>query len=267
MTELSTLRDRWRESASEEDLSAYLLAWAEVGAPLPKALETAARFGSEPAAQALGIEVAEPPAILQLHSADELRAAFGSWEAGFFYLLAVCRFVRGFWIQHSPEAAEAMAEVAPLLKSSQDWFDKRRDEDGATALVWSRAAWAQAELLEGRLESSLGNRDGGRGVRHLVLGFGMLAYVCAEPKAPLHRDRPQVSTAGVSVDEIRLQRVLSSHFEVREAVKGVMYAESPELNTKIGAFRKDITPSLARFEARAASALARWLLAGALLRR
>jgi len=267
VTELSALRDCWQESGSEEDLSAYLLAWAEVQAPVPHVLETAARFGSEPAAKALGVEVAEPPAILQLHTTDELRAAFGCWEVGFVYLLAVCRFVRGFWIQQSPEAAEAMAETGPLLKSSQDWFDKRRDEDAATALVWGRASWAQAELLEGRLEETTGRPDGARGVRHLILSLGALAYVCAEPEAPFHRDRPQVSTSGVTTDEIRLQRVLSSHFEVREAVKGVMYAESPELNTKVGAFRKDIEPALARFEARAASTLARWLLAGALTRR
>lgn len=265
MTELETLRGRWQESGSQEDLASYLQAWAETQAPVPQVLETAARFGSESAAQALGIEPGQPPAILQLHTADEIRAAFGSWEAGFVYLLAVCRFVRGFWLQQGQVAEEAMAEIAPLLKSTQDWFDKRREEDAKTALVWARAAWAQAELLEGRLEGAGG--FGGRGVRHLVLSFGMLAYVCAEPKAPLHRDRPSVSTAGVSVDEIRFQRVLGSHFEVREAVKGVMYAEQPELNTKIGAYRKDIEPVLARFEARAASALARWLLAGALIRR
>lgn len=262
MTELSTLRDAWQESGSDEDRSSYLRAWAEAEAPLPRTLETAARFGSEAAAQALGIEVQEPPAILQLHTADEIRAAFGSWEAGFFYFLAVCRFVRGYWIQQGQEAEEAMSEISPIMKSSQDWFEKRREEDAKTALVWGRAAWAQAELLEGRLE-----KIRSRGVRHLVLSLGMLAYVCAEPKEPLHRDRPQVSTAGVSTDEIRFQRVLSAHFEVREAVKGVMYAEHPELNTNVGAFRKDIEPALARFEARAASALARWLLAGALIRR
>jgi hypothetical protein len=262
VSELSTLRDRWQETGEEGDLSAYLRAWAEAEAPVPRVLEVAARFGSEPAAKALGVEVADPPPILQLHTAEDLRAAFGSWEAGFVYFLAICRFVRGYWIQQDQEVEEAMTEISPILKSSQDWFDKRRAEDAATALLWGRAAWAQAELLEGRLE-----KFHSRGVRHLVLSLGMLAYVCAEPKEPLHRDRPQVSTSGVSIDEIRFQRVLGAHFEVREAVKGVMYAERPDLNTKVGAFRKDIEPALARFEARAASTLARWLLAGALIRR
>lgn len=260
---LTALRDQWRASESEDDLASYLRAWgASDATPVPKALEIAARFGSEPAALALGLDPSPPPAALQMQSADELRAAFGCWEVGFLYLLAVSRFVRGFWLQQGQAAEEAMAEIGAILKVCQDWFDRRRDEDAADALTWARASWAQAELLEGRLEG-----QGGRGVRHLVLSFGSLAYVGADPKAPLHRDRPQVSTAGVSTDEIRFQRVIRSHFEIREAVKGAMYLERPELNTSTGAFRKDIEPAMARFEARAAGALGRWLLAGALSRR
>ncbi|MBL4849689.1 MAG: hypothetical protein JKY65_29515 [Planctomycetes bacterium] len=261
-SDLAALRAKWHETESDEVRSEYLRAWAEAGcAPISDPLLVAARFGSDAAAHALGLEVSNAPQVLSLPAADSIRFAFGAWEAGYIYFLALARFVRAFWIQRGQSTADAMGEVQPLLEASQLWFDSRSEADSGKTLVWARAAWAQGELLEGRLQ---GQEDHPRGVRHLVLSLGHLGYVGAPRGEPFSRDRPERHDKGLSDDELRFARVVSAHFQVREAVKGVMYAEQPGLNTKIGAFRKDIVAAAERFEARAAGALCRWILAGAL---
>ncbi|RMG06657.1 MAG: hypothetical protein D6731_25305 [Planctomycetota bacterium] len=153
-------------------------------------LALAARLGSRPAADALGIEPTPPPPFLDRFAVGEeafLAHFQRSWEAIFIALSGALDILRREWALRCPELLEALDELHPLAQAGWDWFaGARRNEDALTALAWARSQSAYAELLAERPPAELG-----RAFSSFCQALGLMAYVGAPAWAPLRRGHPE----------------------------------------------------------------------------
>lgn len=253
---LRELQRRFRASGAPDDERAYLAKLAQVDR---EKVALAARFGSAAAAAALEAPAADPPPIFRCHDAAKLQELFGSWEAALVYTRCALHHVLEWWASRGPEYVESVQELRLTWTAASQWFDGERTEEASRiALAWARSGNARADLVSGRF------RREGRSLWHLALALGGLAYVCAPLDEPFRSDQPQGrprSPLGVPLDaaRIRLQRVVGNHFEVYEAIKGVMYVEHPGLCMTQPEYASTLDAALRPFEALAARGLLRWL--------
>lgn len=263
--QIEALAERWRSTGHSSDRGAFLRAWATSDqAPVPRALEAAARFGSPEAADALDRAPEPAQQTVDLYTAAELAQAFGSWEAALVYYHAILRYVLAWWESRGePSFVDTVADLRPTSEAISAWFERRSAPAAQVCLVWARAGAPRAELLDGRFERE------GRAFGHLTCALANLAYVGAPLNEPIHSDDPRQpprASDGALLNEegARRQRAFACHHETREAVSGIVFAEFGREQAETLGFQRAVAKTLASFEARAAAELVRWLIGPAL---